>query len=158
LKLAKRINELLTQDDVDGIVITHGTDNIEETAYFLNLVVKSRKPVVIVGAMRPSTAISADGPVNLYNAVTLAGSEEAVGKGVLVVLNDQVNGARDVTKTNTANADTFLSGELGFLGYMQDNKPHFYRLSTRSTQQIPSSMCRNSNRCLRWISSTAMPT
>ena len=81
--------------------------------------------------MRPSTAISADGPVNLYNAVTLAGSEDAVGKGVLVVLNDQINGARDVTKTNTANADTFRSWELGFLGYMQDNKPHFYRLSTR---------------------------
>src|SRR5258706_1255963 len=131
LKLAKRVNELLAQTDVDGIVITHGTDTIEETAYFLNLVVKSRKPVVIVGAMRPSTAISADGPINLYNAVTLAGSEEAVGKGVLVVLNDQINGARDVTKTNTANADTFRSWELGFLGYMQDNKPHFYRVSTR---------------------------
>jgi L-asparaginase len=131
LKLAKRVNELLAQDDVDGIVITHGTDTIEETAYFLNLVVKSRKPVVIVGAMRPSTAISADGPVNLYNAVTLAGSEEAVGKGVLVVLNDQINGARDVTKTNTSNADTFRSWELGFLGYMQDNKAHFYRTSTR---------------------------
>jgi L-asparaginase len=131
LKLAKRVNELLAQDDVDGIVITHGTDTIEETAYFLNLVVKSRKPVVIVGAMRPSTAISADGPVNLYNAVTLAGSEEAVGKGVLVVLNDQISGARDVTKTNTSNADTFRSWELGFLGYMQDNKAHFYRTSTR---------------------------
>ena len=131
LKLAKRVNELLAQDDVDGIVITHGTDTIEETAYFLNLVVKSRKPVVIVGAMRPSTAISADGPINLYNAVTLAGSEEAVGKGVLVVLNDQINGARDVTKTNTANADTFRSWELGFLGYMQDNRPYFYRVSTR---------------------------
>src|SRR5213595_2947458 len=131
LKLAKRVNELLAQDDVDGIVITHGTDTIEETSYFLNLVVKSRKPVVIVGAMRPSTAISADGPVNLYNAVTLAGSPDAVGKGVLVVLNDQINGARDVTKTNTANADTFRSWELAFLGYMQDNKPHFYRLSTR---------------------------
>jgi L-asparaginase len=131
LKLAKRVNELLAQDDVDGIVITHGTDTIEETAYFLNLVVKSRKPVVIVGAMRPSTAISADGPVNLYNAVTLAGSEEAVGKGVLVVLNDQINGARDVTKTNTANTDTFRSWELGFLGYMQDNRPYFYRVSTR---------------------------
>jgi L-asparaginase len=131
LKLAKRVNELLAQDDVDGIVITHGTDTIEETAYFLNLVVKSRKPVVIVGAMRPSTAISADGPINLYNAVTLAGSDEAVGKGVLVVLNDQINGAREVTKTNTANADTFRSWELGFLGYMQDNKPHFYRVSTR---------------------------
>ena len=131
LKLAKRINELLAQDDVDGIVITHGTDTIEETAYFLNLVVKSRKPVVIVGAMRPSTAISADGPVNLYNATILAASEAAVGKGVLVVLNDQINGAREVTKTNTANADTFRSWELGFLGYMQDNKPHFYRQSTR---------------------------
>src|SRR6266851_2508961 len=131
LKLAKRVNELLAQNDVDGIVITHGTDTIEETAYFLNLVVKSRKPVVIVGAMRPSTAISADGPINLYNAVTLAGSDEAVGKGVLVVLNDQINGARDVTKTNTANADTFRSWELGFLGYMQDNKPYFYRVSTR---------------------------
>jgi len=131
LKLAKRVNELLAQDDVDGIVITHGTDTIEETAYFLNLVVKSRKPVVIVGAMRPSTAISADGPVNLYNAVTLAGSEEAVGKGVLVVLNDQISGAREVTKTNTANADTFRSWELGFLGYMQDNRPYFYRVSTR---------------------------
>jgi L-asparaginase len=131
LKLAKRVNELLAQSDVDGIVITHGTDTIEETAYFLNLVVKSRKPVVIVGAMRPSTAISADGPINLYNAVTLAGSTDAVGKGVLVVLNDQINGARDVTKTNTANTDTFRSWELGFMGYMQDNAPHFYRVSTR---------------------------
>jgi L-asparaginase len=131
LKLAKRVNELLAQDDVDGIVITHGTDTIEETAYFLNLVVKSRKPVVIVGAMRPSTAISADGPINLYNAAILAASPEAVGKGVLVVMNDQINGARDVTKTNTANADTFRSWELGFLGYMQDNRPHFYRQSTR---------------------------
>jgi L-asparaginase len=131
LKLAKRVNELLAQNDVDGIVITHGTDTIEETAYFLNLVVKSRKPVVIVGAMRPSTAISADGPVNLYNAVTLAGSPDAVGKGVLVVLNDQINAARDVTKTNTSNTDTFRNWELGFLGYMQDNAPHFYRQSTR---------------------------
>src|SRR5215468_9147029 len=131
LKLAKRVNELLAQNDVDGIVITHGTDTIEETAYFLNLVVKSRKPVVIVGAMRPSTAISADGPVNLYNAVTLAGSEEAVGKGVLVALNDQINAAREVTKTNTSTADTFRTPELGFLGYMQGNKPYFYRQSTR---------------------------
>src|SRR5438309_8147533 len=131
LKLAKRVNELLAQSDVDGIVITHGTDTIEETAYFLNLVVKSQKPVVIVGAMRPSTAISADGPINLYNAVILAGSEAAVGKGVLVSLNDQINGARDVTKTNTSTADTFRTPELGFLGYMQDNRPHFYRESTR---------------------------
>lgn len=131
LKLAKRVNALLAQKDVDGIVITHGTDTIEETAYFLNLTVKSKKPVVIVGAMRPSTAISADGPINLYNAVILAGSKESQGKGVLVSLNDQINGAREVTKTNTSTADTFRSPDLGMLGYMQDNKPHFYRMSTR---------------------------
>ncbi|MBV8047757.1 MAG: type II asparaginase [Paludibacterium sp.] len=131
LKLAKRINQLLAQKDVDGIVVTHGTDTIEETAYFLDLVVKSKKPVVVVGAMRPSTAISADGPINLYNAVILAGSKDAVGKGVLVALNDQINAAREVTKTNTATADTFRSPDLGFIGYMQDNKPHFYRMSTR---------------------------
>jgi L-asparaginase len=131
LLLAKRINELLARNDVDGIVVTHGTDTIEETAYFLNLVVKSDKPVVIVGAMRPSTAISADGPINLYNAVLLAGSKEAVGKGVLVALDDQINGARDVTKTNTTSMDTFKTPELGFLGYILGGKPYFYRESTR---------------------------
>lgn len=131
LKLAKRVNQLLAQDDVDGIVITHGTDTIEETAYFLDLVVKSRKPVVVIGAMRPPTAMSSDGPINLYNAVTLAASEDAVGKGVLVALNDEINAARDVTKANTATLSTFRAPELGLLGYMQDNKPHFYRVSTR---------------------------
>lgn len=131
LTLAKRVNTLLAKSDVDGIVITHGTDTIEETAYFLNLVVKSKKPVVIVGAMRPSTAISADGPINLYNAVLTAGSQDAIGKGVLVVLNDQINGARDVTKTNTTTTDTFKSPELGLLGYVVGNKAHFYRASTR---------------------------
>ncbi|NUU03104.1 type II asparaginase [Herbaspirillum robiniae] len=131
LKLAKRINVLLAQSDVDGIVITHGTDTIEETAYFLDLVVKSKKPVVIVGAMRPSTAISADGPINLYNAVLLAGSKEAIGKGVLVTLNDQINAGREVTKTNTSTLDTFKTPELGYLGYIQGSKPFFYRQSTR---------------------------
>ena len=131
LKLSKRVNALLAQPDVDGIVITHGTDTIEETAYFLDLTVKSSKPVVVVGAMRPSTAISADGPINLYNAVLLAGSKEAVGKGVLVALNDQINAARDVSKTNTSTTDTFKATELGLLGYIQGNKPYFYRQSTR---------------------------
>ncbi|HVI51964.1 MAG TPA: type II asparaginase [Candidatus Sulfotelmatobacter sp.] len=131
LKLAKRVNQLLAQPDVDGIVITHGTDTIEETAYFLDLTVHSDKPVVIVGAMRPSTAISADGPINLYNAVTLAGSKDAIGKGVLVSFNDQINAGREVTKTNTSTADTFKTPELGFLGYMQDNAAHFYRLPLR---------------------------
>jgi len=131
LTLAKRVNTLLAQPNVDGIVITHGTDTLEETAYFLNLVVKSRKPVVLVGAMRPSTALSADGPINLYNAVILAGSQEAIGKGVLVSLNDQIQSARDVTKTNTSTPDSFRTPELGLLGYMQGNKPYFYRTSAR---------------------------
>jgi L-asparaginase/glutamin-(asparagin-)ase len=131
LTLAKRVNTLLGQSNVDGIVITHGTDTLEETAYFLNLVVKSKKPVVLVGSMRPSTAMSADGPANLYNAVLLAGAQEAVGRGVLVVLNDQINGARDVTKTNTTSLDTFKTTELGMLGYIVGGKPFFYRASTR---------------------------
>ncbi len=131
LKLAKRVNDLLQQPEVSGIVVTHGTDTLEETAYFLNLVSKSEKPVVIVGAMRPSTALSADGPINLYNAVLIAGSKEAVGKGVLVCLNEQINAARDVTKTNTSTADTFKSPELGILGYVQGNRVAFYRLPAR---------------------------
>jgi len=131
LKLGKRVNELLASPDVDGIVITHGTDTIEETAYFLNLVVKSDKPVVIVGAMRPATAMSADGPINLYNAVVLAGSKEAKGKGVLITLNDTINGARETTKTSTFLADTFKAEELGALGYIQENKAQFYRQSVR---------------------------
>lgn len=131
LTLAKRVNVLLAQPTVDGIVITHGTDTLEETAYFLNLVVKSKKPVVVVGAMRPSTAISADGPINLYNSVLLAGSPEAVGKGVLVAMNDQIMAARDVTKANTSTLDTFRTPELGMLGYIQGNKPFFYRQGLR---------------------------
>ena len=131
LTLAKRVNVLLAQPNVDGIVITHGTDTLEETAYFLNLVVKSRKPVVLVGAMRPSTAISADGPINLYNAVLLAASPEAVGKGVLVALNDQIQAGRDVTKTNTSTLDSFRTPELGMLGYIQGSKAFFYRQVAR---------------------------
>jgi len=131
LKMANRINELLASPSVDGIVITHGTDTLEETAYFLNLVVKSEKPVVIVGSMRPATAISADGPVNLLNAVRLAASPKARSKGVLVAMNDQINGAREVTKTNTTHVETFKSWELGCLGYIQNGEPYFYRESTR---------------------------
>ena len=131
LILAKRVNALLAQPDVDGIVVTHGTDTLEETAYFLNLVVKSRKPVVLVGSMRPSTALSADGPINLYNAVNLAGSPAAVGKGVLVAMNDQIHAARDVSKANTTTADTFRAAELGMIGYFQGGKPFFYREVTR---------------------------
>ena len=131
LKLADRCNILLSDPKVKGLVITHGTDTLEETAYFLNLTVKSDKPVVLVGAMRPATAISADGPVNLLNAVKLASSPQAVGKGVLVAMNDEINGARDVTKTNTSTVSTFKSPELGSLGYFANGEPHFYKESSR---------------------------
>lgn len=131
LRLARRINELLDQPTVDGIVVTHGTDTLEETGFFLNLVIKSNKPVVMVGAMRPATAISTDGPMNLYNAVVLAASSEAIGQGVLVCLNDTINYSRDVTKTNTSLQDTFKSPELGCLGYIHGTTPHFYRFPAR---------------------------
>ena len=131
LKIAKRVNEVLARPDVDGVVITHGTDTIEETAYFLNLVTKSQKPVVIVGAMRPATALSADGPLNLYNAVAIAGSKEAISKGVLVSLNDQISAAREVTKTNTTSLNTFQAPDIGYLGYVELGKPYFYRAPIR---------------------------
>lgn len=131
LKLAKRVNQLLDQDDVDGVVITHGTDTLEETACFLNLVVKSDKPVVLVGSMRPGTAMSADGPLNLYRSVILAGSKEAKGKGVMVMLNDTIHSGRDVTKTITDRVDTFKAPEVGPLGFFTGDKPVFYRASLR---------------------------
>lgn len=131
LILSKRVNRLLARDDVDGVVITHGTDTLEETAYFLNLTVRSNKPVVLTGSMRPSTAISADGPMNLYNAVLLAGSADARGKGVLVTLNDQISAAREVTKTNTTTLDTFKTSDIGFLGYITGGQTHFYRTTAK---------------------------
>lgn len=137
LKLGKRVNELLASDDVDGIVITHGTDTLEETAYFLNLVVKSDKPVVLTAAMRPATAMSADGPFNLYNAVLLASHESSKGKGVLVTLNDRIASPRNITKINTTAPDAFKSIENGYLGAIIAGKPYYYnhvaRLHTTAT-------------------------
>lgn len=127
LRLAKRCNELLADPKVSGIVITHGTDTLEETAFFLNLTVKSNKPVVVIGAMRPATAISADGPMNLLNAVKLAADPKAQDRGVLVALNDQISSGRDVTKANTTNVATFKSPDLGYLGYIAGGKNYFLR-------------------------------
>jgi len=127
LALGKKVNEILSSPDVDGVVITHGTDTMEETAYFLHLIVNSKKPVVLVGAMRPSTAMSADGPNNLYDAVVLAGSSNARRKGVLVVMNDTIYSAREVTKSSTFLADAFQAPGLGALGYIQSNVAHFYK-------------------------------
>ncbi|MBZ7970689.1 type II asparaginase [Campylobacter sp. RM3125] len=137
LKLAKKINELLKKD-VDGIVITHGTDTMEETAYFLNLTVKSNKPVVLVGAMRPATAMSADGPKNLYNAVALAANENAKNKGVMIAMDDKILGARGVVKTHTLNVDAFTSPNFGNLGYIVDGKVFFYNtISKDHTTKTP---------------------
>ena len=116
LDVANRINTLLAKPDVDGIVITHGTDTQEETAYFLNLVVKSDKPVVLTGSMRPSTALSADGPLNMYNAVAIAASPKAKGYGVMVLMNDDIHSAHDVKKMITTPVHTFESPLEGLLG------------------------------------------
>ena len=126
LVLAKRVNELLSRSDVNGVVITHGTDTMEETAFFLSLTVKSDKPVVLVGAMRPSTAISADGPANLYNAVITAASPASKERGVLVCMNGKVYGAADVTKTNTTSVETFQSPNSGALGYVHNGEVFYY--------------------------------
>ena len=128
LILAERVNDLLKDPDIDGIVITHGTDTMEETAYFLSLATGSGKPVVLTGAMRASTAISADGPGNIYNAVVTAADPESAGMGVMVVMNGLIYGARDVTKTNTLNVQAFQSPETGALGHIYNNDAVYYRI------------------------------
>jgi L-asparaginase len=126
LTLAKRINALLSQKDVAGVVITHGTDTMEETAFFLNLVVKSDKPVVMVGSMRPSTAVSADGPLNLFDAVGVAVDPNSIGRGVMVVMNDWIHGAHSLTKTSTTAIQTFMSPLRGLVGISSYGKNDFY--------------------------------
>lgn len=127
LQLAQRINRLLQNDEVAGVVITHGTDTIEETAYFLNLVVRSEKPVVLTAAMRPATSLSADGPLNIYNAVAVAADPEAAGRGVLVVINDDIHGARGMTKSSTTDVQTFISPERGLIGTSLYGENRFFR-------------------------------
>jgi L-asparaginase len=127
LKLANRINALVAMPDVDGIVITHGTDTIEETAYFLTLVVRSKKPVVMTAAMRPATALSADGPLNFFNAVAVAANPEAAGRGVLVVINDWIHGAASLTKTSTTAVQTFMSPLSGLIGSIAYGDAEFFR-------------------------------
>jgi len=126
LKLAKRINELAKSPAVDGFVITHGTDTMEDTAFFLNLTVKTDKPVVMVGSMRPSTAVSADGPLNLYNAVGVAADPKAAGRGVLVVMNDWIQGAHSLTKTSTTAVQTFMSPLRGLVGTANYGKNDYF--------------------------------
>lgn len=125
LKLGKRVNELLKDPELDGIVITHGTDTLEEPAYFLNFVTKSNKPIVLVASMRPATELSADGALNLVNAVASAADKASKDKGVSVIINDNFSPLFGATKTNSTNAATFKCPDTGYLGYMQNNVPYF---------------------------------
>ena len=127
LKLAQRLNEVVASPDVDGVVITHGTDTLEETSYFLSLVVPTDKPIVMAGAMRPATALGADGPANLYAAVAAASSAGARGRGVLVAMNDQLHYARNVTKTNTSSMQTFASLNRGPAGLVNTGKIDWFQ-------------------------------
>jgi L-asparaginase len=130
LKLAKRINELASSPEVDGFVITHGTDTMEESAFFLNLTVKTDKPVVLVGSMRPSTAVSADGPLNLYNAIAVASDAQAKGRGVLVVMNDEIHAAHSLTKMSTTAVETFMSPRRGLVGTSNYGMQDYYNSPT----------------------------
>ncbi|MBC2659523.1 asparaginase [Pseudomonas sp. MSSRFD41] len=130
LQLGRRVAELADSKDVDGIVITHGTDTLEETAYFLNLVEKTDKPIVVVGSMRPGTAMSADGMLNLYNAVSVAGNKSSRGKGVLVTMNDEIQSGRDVSKMINIKTEAFKS-PWGPLGMVVEGKSYWFRLPAK---------------------------
>jgi L-asparaginase len=129
-KLARRVNELLAKPDIAGIVVTHGTDTLEETGFFLDLVAKSDKPIVLVGSMRPATSTSPDGPLNLYNAVAVAADPAARGLGVLVVVNDDLHAARDIQKMNTTDVQTFLSPNRGQIGEAYYGKARYFNRPT----------------------------
>ena len=132
LEMVASITQVFADGRADGLVIAHGTNTIEETAYFLNLTLKTDRPVVLVGAMRPASALSADGPLNLLNAVRVAAHPCSVGRGVLVVLDDTIHGARDVTKSATYRVGAFKARDLGPLGYADaDGRVVYYHQSTR---------------------------
>lgn len=125
-KLAKRVQKLLNDSRIKGVVITHGTDTLEESAYFLNLVLRSTKPVVLVGAMRNFTSLSADGTLNLYNALSVAIDEKSANKGVLVVMDDSIFSAREVVKTHTTHTSTFKALNSGAIGSVYYGKVRYY--------------------------------
>jgi L-asparaginase len=131
LRLAIRLEALFAAGEADAVVVTLGTDTLEETAFFLHLVVRSPRPVVLTGAMRPATSLSADGPLNLFNAVAVAADPEARGRGVIVVMNDDLHSARDVTKSHTTDVQTFVSPGAGLLGTASYGRIRYFRRPTR---------------------------
>ena len=138
LQLSSKINDIVKDDDIDGVVVTHGTDTLDETAYFLTLTLNTSKPVVITGAMRPATATSADGPYNLYQAVCLATHDEACHQGVMGLFSNTIYSGRDIQKVNNYKVDAFDQKAFGCLGYMQDHEVYFFsrtfKLHTLSSQ------------------------
>ncbi|MCY7311631.1 MAG: type II asparaginase [Chitinophagaceae bacterium] len=137
MKLAKRINEIFTNNEADGIVITHGTDTQEETAYFLSLTILSDKPVVLTGSMRPSTAISADGPKNLYDAILVAAAPQSKGRGVIQSFNEMIYDAKNVTKINTINVNAFSAPNAGPIGKVYDGQVKYYSQPIYTNNQKP---------------------
>ncbi|PAB57628.1 asparaginase [Anaeromicrobium sediminis] len=133
LELSKLIKRLVARDDITGVVVTHGTDSLEETAYFLDLSINTYKPVIVVGAMRSNSELGYDGASNISAAICTVISEEAKNKGVLVVMNNEVNAANEVTKTHTLTLDTFKSLEFGPLGIVDNDEVIFYRDITKHT-------------------------
>ncbi|HLS52965.1 MAG TPA: asparaginase [Tissierellaceae bacterium] len=131
LDLGKLVLKNIVREDITGIVITHGTDTLEETAYILDLMVESEKPIILVGSMRNNSELGYDGAANIWSAIFTACSEEAKGKGVLVVMDDEIHAARYVTKTNTVSTDTFKSPELGPIGVLSNGKTLFYMESIK---------------------------
>ena len=133
--LARRVQALCDRTDIDAVIITHGTDTLEETAYFLHLVVQTEKPIVLVGAMRPATAMSADGPLNLFHATAVAINPASHGQGVMVVMNDRIASARHVTKGHANGVEAFVPTEFGYLGLVSGTTVRFQnKLMTRHTQ------------------------
>ena len=131
IDLANHINTLAKSDDIDAFVLTHGTDTLEETAFFLNLSLKTQKPVVITGAMRPATSTSADGPLNIYQSIVVASHDNAYGQGVLVVFSDTIFSGRDVQKISTFHVQAFSSRDLGCLGYVRGSQVYFMQITDK---------------------------
>lgn len=127
MKLSKYVKDLLDREDISGVVVTHGTDSLEETAYLLDLTIKNDKPVVVTGAMRSSSELGYDGPANLSAAICTAISDEARGKGVLICMNGELNSASEVTKANSMSLSAFRSPGFGHLGIVDNNQVIFYR-------------------------------